>query len=56
MSGYTPIYKMKLMPALKIPFNRRFYVLEPTRELADIDADLKQCTDRVLTMIKGLTE
>ena len=39
----------------EIPFNRRFYVFEPPRELAAIDADLKQCTDRILTMIKGLT-
>ena len=39
----------------EIPFNRHFYVFEPPRELAEIDADLKQCTDRILTMIKGLT-
>ena len=39
----------------EIPFNRHFYVFEPTRELADIDTDLKRCTDRILTMIKGLS-
>ncbi|SEF82795.1 type I restriction-modification system subunit M [Nitrosomonas ureae] len=39
----------------EIPFNRHFYVFEPPRELAAIDADLKQCTDRILAMIKGLT-
>ncbi|MEQ1559432.1 MAG: class I SAM-dependent DNA methyltransferase [Methyloglobulus sp.] len=39
----------------EIPFNRHFYVFEPPRELAAIDADLKQCTDRILTMIEGLT-
>jgi type I restriction enzyme M protein len=39
----------------EIPFNRHFYVFEPPRELAEIDADLKQCTDRILTMIAGLT-
>ncbi len=39
----------------EIPFNRHFYVFEPPRELAGIDADLKQCTDRILTMIEGLT-
>jgi type I restriction enzyme M protein len=39
----------------EIPFNRHFYVFEPPRELTAIDADLKQCTDRILTMIKGLT-
>ncbi|MGZ8184210.1 MAG: type I restriction-modification system subunit M [Methylobacter sp.] len=39
----------------EIPFNRHFYVFEPPRELAAIDADLKQCTDRILMMIKGLS-
>jgi len=39
----------------EIPFNRHFYVFEPPRELSAIDADLKLCTDRILTMIAGLT-
>ena len=39
----------------EIPFNRHFYVFEPPRPLAEIDADLKHCTDRILTMIKGLS-
>ncbi len=39
----------------EIPFNRHFYVFEPPRPLAEIDADLKQCTDRILTMIAGLS-
>lgn len=39
----------------EIPFNRHFYVFKPPRELAEIDADLKQCTDRILAMIKGLS-
>ncbi len=39
----------------EIPFNRHFYVFEPPRPLAAIDADLKQCTDRILTMIAGLS-
>lgn len=39
----------------EIPFNRQFYVFEPPRPLAEIDADLKQCTDRILTMIKELS-
>ena len=39
----------------EIPFNRHFYVFEPPRELAEIDADLKRCTDRILTMIAGLS-
>jgi len=32
-----------------------FYVFEPLRPLADIDAELKQATDRILAMIAGLT-
>lgn len=39
----------------EIPFNRHFYVFEPPRPLAEIDADLKECTDRILAMIKGLS-
>ena len=39
----------------EIPFNRHFYVFEPPRPLAAIDAELKQCTDRILTMIAGLS-
>jgi type I restriction enzyme M protein len=39
----------------EIPFNRHFYVFEPPRELAEIDADLKMVTDRILTMIAGLS-
>ena len=39
----------------EIPFNRHFYVFEPPRELAEIDADLKQCTDRIMTMIQKLS-
>jgi len=39
----------------EILFNRHFYVFEPTRQLAVIDAELKQCTDKILTMIKGLS-
>lgn len=38
----------------EIPFNRHFYVFEPPRPLAEIDADLKQVTDRILVMIGGL--
>ncbi len=39
----------------EIPFNRHFYVFQPPRELAVIDTELKQCTDRILTMIAGLS-
>lgn len=38
----------------EIPFNRHFYVFEPPRSLAEIDADLKQVTERILKMIEGL--
>lgn len=39
----------------EIPFNRHFYVFKPPRPLAEIDAELKGVTDRILTMIDGLT-
>ena len=39
----------------EIPFNRHFYVFKPPRPLAEIDAELKEVTDRILTMIGGLT-
>jgi type I restriction enzyme M protein len=35
----------------EIPFNRHFYVFEPPRQLAEIDADLKATTNRILLMI-----
>ena len=38
----------------EIPFNRHFYVFKPPRALAEIDAELKGVTDRILTMIGGL--
>lgn len=39
----------------EIPFTRYFYVFEPPRNLADIDADLKKATDRIKVMIEGLS-
>ena len=39
----------------EIPFNRHFYVFKPPRPLGEIDAELKQTTDRILDMIKGLS-
>ena len=39
----------------EIPFNRHFYVFKPPRPLAEIDSELKGVTDRILTMIGGLT-
>jgi type I restriction enzyme M protein len=38
----------------EIPFNRHFYVFKPPRPLAEIDAELKGVTDRILTMIGEL--
>ncbi len=40
----------------EIPFNRHFYVFKPPRPLAEIDAELKGVTDRILNMIGGLTK
>lgn len=45
----------KTKVGFEIPFNRHFYVFKPPRPLAQIDADLKQTTDRILSMIKGLS-
>jgi len=40
----------------RIPFSRHFYVFKPPRDLAEIDAELKGVTDRILTMIAGLSK
>jgi type I restriction enzyme M protein len=40
----------------EIPFNRHFYDFKPPRALAEIDAELKTVTDRILGMIGGLTK
>jgi type I restriction-modification system DNA methylase subunit len=40
----------------EIPFNRHFYVFQPPRLLSAIDAELKTVTDRILTMIGGLSK
>ena len=40
----------------EIPFNRHFYVFKPPRPLAEIDAELKTVTDRIMAMIGGLTK
>jgi type I restriction enzyme M protein len=39
-----------------IPFNRHFYVSKRPRPLAAIDAERKGVTNRILTMIGGLTK
>jgi type I restriction enzyme M protein len=46
----------KTQVGYEIPFNRHFYVFQPPRPLAEIDAELKACTDKILTMIGGLTQ
>ena len=38
----------------EIPFNRHFYVFEPPRPLAEIDADLAKVTGRIQAMLAGL--
>ena len=39
----------------EIPFNRHFYVFKPPRPLAQIDAELKGVTDRIVAMIGELS-
>lgn len=46
----------KTKTGYEIPFNRHFYVFKPPRPLSEIDAELKGVTDRILTMIGGLTK
>jgi type I restriction enzyme M protein len=40
----------------EIPFNRHFYVFKPPRALAEIDAELKGVTDRIVKMIGELSQ
>ncbi len=44
----------KTQVGYEIPFNRHFYVFKPPRPLAEIDADLKACTDRIRAMLDGI--
>ena len=46
----------KTKTGYEIPFNRHFYVFQPPRPLAEIDAELKACTDKILTLIGGLSK
>jgi len=48
------IDREKTKVGYEIPFNRHFYVFKPPRPLAEIDAELKAVTDRILAMIGGL--
>src|SRR5699024_12423263 len=38
-----------------IPFNRHFYEFVPPRLLEEIDAELKECTERIKQMIEGIS-
>ncbi len=40
----------------EIPFNRHFYVFQPPRPLAEIDAELKLVSDRIVKRIGELTQ
>ena len=40
----------------EINFNRHFYVYSPPRPLAEIDADLKQAEEEILSLLKEVTE
>ncbi len=46
----------KTQVGFEIPLNRHFYVFQAPRPLSEIDAELKGVTDRILTMIGGLTQ
>jgi type I restriction enzyme M protein len=48
------IDESKTRTGYEIPFNRHFYVFEPPRDLAEIDADLLAVTDQIKAMIAGL--
>ena len=48
------IDKEKTKVGYEIPFNRHFYVFTPPRPLAEIDADLKGVTERIMKMLGGL--
>ncbi len=49
------IDREKTKVGYEIPFNRHFYVFKPPRPLEEIDAELRTVTDRILTMIAGLS-
>ena len=48
------IDETKTKVGYEIPFNRHFYVFEPPRDLTEIDADLREVTDRIKAMIEEL--
>jgi type I restriction enzyme M protein len=48
------IDREKTKVGYEIPFNRHFYVFEPSRPLAEIDADLEKVTARIKAMFGEL--
>jgi len=50
------IDEAKTKVGYEIPFNRHFYVFKPPRPLAEIDAELKGVTDRIVQMIGDLSK
>ena len=49
------IDESKTKAGYEIPYNRHVYGFKPQRPLEEIDADLKECTERILKMIAGLS-
>lgn len=49
------IDESKTKVGYEIPFNRHFYVFEPPRDLAEIDADLNEVMGSIKKMIEGLS-
>jgi len=43
------------VPLTESVYDRHFYVFNPARPLEEIDADLKECTDRIKRMIEELS-
>ena len=39
----------------EIPLNRHFYVYEPPRPLAGIEADIKTLETEIVAMLRGIT-
>ena len=45
----------KTKTGYEVPFNRHFYVFEPPRPLAEIDADLAEVTGRIQKLLTELS-
>jgi len=53
-AGDAWIDKSKTKVGYEIPFNRHFYVFEPPRPLAEIDAELGEVSDRIRALLKDM--